>query len=112
MSVVSRRDALKQLSAAVILGPSMVWRRATDIVVAGRPVEIAVASVSATTVRVTLRPVVNGSVAPIPPSGELASDELGRIVKHARDGRTLPNVLAGNLVVKFTNAPPTIQVES
>ncbi|MGH7504611.1 MAG: twin-arginine translocation signal domain-containing protein, partial [Longimicrobiales bacterium] len=69
---VSRRDALKQLGVAgggllcagAIRGPA-----SAPIVVAGQPVEIGVWSVSASTVRITVRPLAEGVPAPVPFTG-------------------------------------------
>src|SRR5262245_9328433 len=56
---IPRRDALKTIGAAgagLALGGGILRGQATDIIVAGQPVEIAVSSVSQMTVRVTVRP--------------------------------------------------------
>ena len=60
---ISRRDAVKQLAAssASLMAFAGVIRGAEDIVVAGQPVEIAVWSLSRSTVRITVRPITVGS---------------------------------------------------
>jgi hypothetical protein len=69
---ISRRDALKHLGAAgagFVISGGVIRGQSADIVIAGTPVEIAVSSVSAATVRITLRPIQPGAAAPIPVTG-------------------------------------------
>ena len=56
---VSRRDAVKQLAGAtagVVLAGGTIRGQSDAIVVAGKPVEIVVSSVSPSTVRITALP--------------------------------------------------------
>src|SRR5688572_25670566 len=115
----SRRDVLKALgataagAAASALFPSRILRgQAADIVVAGRPVELAVSSLSAATVRLTVRPIADGAVAPVPVTGALVADEPASTVRRTRDAAGLARVRAGDLVVRFTDGPPAILVET
>jgi alpha-glucosidase (family GH31 glycosyl hydrolase) len=112
---LSRREAIRQLGAAgaaIALGPQIIRGRATDIIVAGKRVEIEVASVSTATVRLTIRPVESGGLTPVPLTGELAKEHPGRVVAHGRTASSVAHVRAGDLVVRFTDAPPTIIVET
>lgn len=115
MKPVSRRDALKQLGTVgvgVALGGRRVLRgAATDIVVAGQAVEITVASLSTTTMRVTVQPLLGGVAQPIPVTGELAAETLGRSMRHSRAASALSHVRAGDLVVRVTDSPPTLTFE-
>lgn len=110
---ISRRDALKQMGA---LGAGLALHGGTlrgsfqDIVVAGQPVELTVASLSPSTVRLTLRPLREGRPEAVPFTGALARDEPGTAVARGRDVAGLEEVRAGDLVVRFTDAPPAIQV--
>ncbi len=109
---ISRRDALKQLatSGAGLMFAGAIRGRAADIIVAGQPVEIAVWSVSPATVRVTVRALTDGS--PVPPTGALVQEDFGRALARARDTAAASRVRAGNVVVSYTDGPPTIQVRT
>ncbi len=113
---VSRRDALKQLGAAgavLALGrPTFIRGSAKGIVVAGQPAEIAVASLSASTARITVQPLRNGVADPVPFTGELLAEKLGKPLTRARDSAPLSHVRAGDLTIKFSDAPPTLTVET
>ncbi len=112
---ISRRDVLKRLGAAgaglAITGTRLRGFPA-DIVVAGRPVELEVASLSARTVRLTLRPIESGRPATLPFTGALAKDDEGSTVASGRDDAAFAHVRAGDLVVRFSDAPPTIHVDT
>ena len=117
---ISRRAALKRLAAigagfAVsgdALGGLIIRRRGRDIVIAGQPVEIAVSSVSPTTVRLTVRPLRNGQPAPLPATGELAEEELGTMSARGRTTPELVRVRVGDLVMSFADDPPRIRIET
>ncbi len=111
---ISRRDALKQLAAsgAGMMFAGTIRGGAADIIVAGQPSEIAVWSVSPDTVRITVRPLQSGSPVPVPVTGALVQEEPGTALTRARDGTRLARVRAGNVVVRFTEGPPTIHVET
>src|SRR5439155_1542293 len=88
-----------------------------DIVVDGRPVEIAVAAVSGHTVRVTVLPLVGGSRGSLSVDGALVREDLGggrggRIAARRRTAESFAPVQAGELTVRFTPEPPTIAVEA
>jgi alpha-glucosidase (family GH31 glycosyl hydrolase) len=112
---VSRRDALKRFGAAgagLAFSGAVIRGQSEDIVIAGQPVEIAVSSVSAITVRVTVRPLQNGNPASIPVTGALVKEEFAPPLVRSRVSSGLPRVRAGDLAVRFTGNPPTIHVES
>ena len=101
---LSRRDALKQLGAVgagFVLGDHLIRGRSTDIVIAGQPVEIAVASLSAATVRLTIRPLKDGRATPVPLTGALVQEEPGRVLARARSATAVARVSASDLVVKL-----------
>jgi alpha-glucosidase/alpha-D-xyloside xylohydrolase len=113
--LISRRDALKHLGAAgagLALGGSILRGRFQDIVVAGHPVELAVATLSPSTVRLTLLPLEGGQAQPVPFTGALVEDDPGDTLARGRDGAALDRVTAGDLVVRFTDDPPMIRVET
>jgi alpha-glucosidase/alpha-D-xyloside xylohydrolase len=110
---VSRRDALKHLGAAgagFVIAGGVIRGQATDIVIAGKPVEIAVSSVSASTVRITVRPILNGAPSPVAVTGALVKNEFGASIARGRTAAAVARVRAGDLIVSFTADPPTIHV--
>lgn len=115
---LSRRDALKQLGAAgagVMLGARehIIRGRMADLVIAGRPAELAIATVSPATVRITLRPLqAGGAATPVAATGELAQDDVGKVVAHGHTVANDSHVRAGDLIITFTDGPPTIVVET
>ena len=111
----SRRDALKRLagvSGLSLLDAGTIHGAASEIVVAGQPVEIVVASVSPTTLRLTVRPLANGRPTDVPVTGELVEQAIGKLIARDRMGRAVSRVRAGELVVSFTADPPTLHVET
>jgi alpha-glucosidase len=111
---ISRRQALKRLasSGAGMMLAGVIRPPVADIIVAGQKVELAVWSLSATTVRVTVRPLAEGTPAPIPFTGALVEEQLGARRVAARDGGAASRIRAGDLVVGFTPDPPTIHVRT
>ena len=115
MTRIPRRQALKDLglaTAGLAISGGIIRGRGADIIVAGRPVEIAVSSVSPATVRITVRPVVDGTPAAIATTGALERESFGANLAAARIAGPLARVRAGNLTVRFTPAPPTLVVET
>jgi alpha-glucosidase (family GH31 glycosyl hydrolase) len=113
---VSRREILKQLGTAgagVLLAPQVIRGQSpADIIVAGVAVEIVVSSLSLNTVRITVMPIGGGQPGAVPVDGALLREDLGRVVSHTRGAYKFAPVTAGDLVVRYTAAPPTIHVET
>lgn len=116
---ISRRDAVTQLGvigAGLAFGGTLsrsahiVRGLADDLVIAGQPVEIAIASVSPATVRLTIRPVQDGSMPPLRQTGELALSSEPVVAGAARRATELARVKAGDLVVSVTDGPPTVRI--
>jgi alpha-glucosidase/alpha-D-xyloside xylohydrolase len=110
---ISRRDALKTLGAAgagFVISGGVIRGQSSDIVIAGRPVEIAVSSVSAITVRITVRPILEGGPSPVPVTGALLTDEFAAGIARGRVAAALARVRAGDLIVGFTPGPPTVHI--
>jgi alpha-glucosidase len=109
----SRRDALRAIgagSAGLLVGGGVIrGQGGADILVAGRPAEILVASETASTVRLTVRGTINNKPAPMAVTGALAREDTTpagqRVVPATR-------VRAGDLVVRFTPNPPTLNLET
>lgn len=111
---ISRRDAVKQLATtgAAMMFAGSIRGLTAPITIAGEPVEIAVWSVSPSTVRIAVRPLRNGSVTPVPVTGALVQEQFGNPVATARDAAAASRVRAGNIVVSFTESPPTVHVRT
>jgi alpha-glucosidase/alpha-D-xyloside xylohydrolase len=110
---VSRRDALKQLSAAgagAALAPRLLFQTG-PITVDGRPVEVSVLSMSAMTVRLIVTPLVDGTPSPLVDDGVLEGPQFA---KQARPFRTapLPAIDARDLVVRFNPFPPAFVIQT
>src|SRR6186713_2351908 len=111
---ISRRAALKQLGAvasgAVFAGAFR--SESADIIVGGKPVEIAVWSLSPTTVRITVSPLVAGTPVKVAPTGALIVDDTMRPVARGTVPSGVAQVRARNVVLKFTASPPTLAIET
>jgi alpha-glucosidase (family GH31 glycosyl hydrolase) len=108
---LSRRLVLKRLGAA---GAGVAFSgvgtgQARSITVAGKPAEIVVASVSPSTVRITVLPVGGPSVAD---DGALVSAAAGKELGRRRAPAPLEPIRAGDLTVRFTVEPPVIHVDT
>jgi len=112
---VSRRDALKRFGTAgggAVLTRGIIRGQSSDIVVAGKPVEIVVSEVSRSTVRLTILPIDRGRLATVPEDGALVPDAGGRRQSRRRAADRFDPIRTGNLTVRFTSAPPTLHVET
>ena len=111
---LTRRQLLQQLGAtagAAMIPLGVIRGQESPIMVAGKPVEIAVFSVSADTVRITVRPVEAEKVEAIPYTGALVADEFGAALGRGRTAAGVKSVRAGRLTVAFTDGPPTITIK-
>ncbi len=110
---LSRRDALKQIAAAgagVVATGSTIWGQAEPIRIAGMPVEIAVASISDNTVRITAAAIAGASG--VPEDGALVKEAEPKPIARGRVAGTFKPIKAGNFVVRYTAEPPTIHVDT
>ena len=110
---LSRRDALKQIAAAgasVVAASGIIRGQAAPIRMAGVPVEIAVASISASTVRITAAAIVGAGG--VPEDGALVKEAEAKPIARGRVADTFKPIKAGNLVVRYTAEPPMIHVDS
>jgi alpha-glucosidase len=109
----SRRNALKHLAAAGVgaaLHPVVIRGQSAPIRVAGMPVEIAVASISPVTVRVTVSALVG--TGGVPDDGALVAAAEGKPAARGRRGDALARVRAGTLSLRYTADPPTLHVDN
>ena len=97
---VSRRVALKHIATAgagMAIAPAII-RGQSPIIVAGKPVEIAIVPISRSTVRISVRPIVNGAAQPVVNRGALVAAAEQRVA-------------SGDLVVRILEgASPTIAI--
>src|SRR6185503_9570543 len=112
---ISRREVLRAISSAgagAALGAGTLSAQETGLRVRGRAVEIAVAPVSAHTVRISLAPIENGRTQPIKSDGSLvelaATSQASRFTALTRG----ESVRCGELLVKLTPDPLTIRIEA
>lgn len=109
---VSRRHALKRITSAgagVILSGGVIRGELQRIRIAGMPVEIAVASVGPSTVRITVAAIVGA--AGIPDDGALVRAAETPPIARRRAPETFRPVRAGQVTVRYTAEPPTIHIE-
>jgi alpha-glucosidase (family GH31 glycosyl hydrolase) len=109
---VCRRKALKTISAAsagAVLAPAVLRGQSSSILVNGNPVEIAIASVSASTVRISVLPIAT-TPANVRNDGALVAAATGRALGRRRVNFT--PVTAGNLVVRFGTDSRTLHVDT
>jgi alpha-glucosidase/alpha-D-xyloside xylohydrolase len=111
---VSRRNAMKRLGAAGagLLIPAGLPRGVRGpIIVAGRPVEIAVSALGPATIRLTAVPLEGGRAAAIPDDGALAPTAEGRTAGRGRTWERLGRISAGGFTVRFAPDPPAVLIE-
>jgi len=112
---MTRRQALQLAAGAgALLDTSAAHPRNTGeaIMVAGRPVEVALSAATPQTVRITIQPLENGQPQPIPSDGALAKENWGLPLTRLR---TLPapvSVRPGDLTVRISPNPLTFRVEA
>jgi alpha-glucosidase (family GH31 glycosyl hydrolase) len=94
---ISRREALRQLAVAgagTMLAPRIIRGQAAPIMVAGRPCEIVILPISRSTVRISVRPIVDGTPQPIVNRGALVDAAERRVT-------------SGDLLVRVRPGPST-----
>ncbi|MEX1129050.1 MAG: TIM-barrel domain-containing protein [Vicinamibacterales bacterium] len=108
---IPRRAALKQIGlagAGVMVSGGVFRGQSAPITIAGRPVEIAIASVTPSTVRITVLP-LDGTA--VPEDGALVPAAAGRPAGRAPAAERFTPIRAGDLTVRFTVGPPVLHVE-
>jgi alpha-glucosidase len=105
---VTRRRALEQLglTGAGLACGGIIRGQSRPILVNGVPVEVAVASVSPITVRISVLPI--GGVG-LPNDGALVTAAAGKPLARRREA--FVPIRSGNLTVRFTADPPTIHID-
>ena len=107
----SRRDVLKQIGfagAGAVIAPAVIRGQSSPIRIAGMPVEIAVASVSPTTVRITAAGIAGA--AGVPDDGALVrgaeAKPLGRVRASDASNRSRRAISSS-----ASRRPPTIHID-
>ena len=110
---ITRRGMLKKLTAGsgALVGRGLAFPQETPIQIAGRPVEITLTPVSPKTVRITIAPIENGQVQPVPIDGALVKQNWGRPAARLRTLANSRSVKCGELIVKLSGNPLAIRVE-
>src|SRR5262245_42476404 len=100
---ISRRDALKTLGVSSLgmmfagkIRGAEIDGTIADIVVGGEPVEIAVWTLSRSTVRITVHPIRSGSATAVPYTGALDTSATGTRVATTRDSERKSGIVAGD----------------
>ncbi|HMV85860.1 MAG TPA: glycoside hydrolase family 31 protein [Blastocatellia bacterium] len=111
---ISRRKALKNLGAAGAgaLLASPIAGQDTAIQITGKPVEIALASVSPQTLRLTIAALENGQPRPVSQDGSLAEQRRPAPVARLTTLAQERTVRCGALNVKLSPSPLTIRIEA
>jgi alpha-glucosidase (family GH31 glycosyl hydrolase) len=115
MRQISRRETLKRFGSAgagILLGSQTSVAQNSTIKVTGRPVEIALSSVSPHTVRISITAIENGKRQPIPHDGLLLQKEWSPPHARLTTLNRMQNVRCGELRVKLSAQPLTIRIET
>ncbi len=112
---LTRREALKSVAAigsSALIAQQITRAQEASIRIAGRPVEIALTSVSAANVRITIAPIIDNQVQPITSIGTLVKNDWGKPAASLRTLSGSRSVKCGELTVILTADPLTIRVEA
>ena len=101
MKPINRREVLKSIATAgALLGNE----------IAGRPIELAITAATSQTVRITIQPIANDELLPIPRDGALVQAEWGTPALRWRPIAGTRHVKCGSLTVDVSANPFTIRV--
>jgi len=109
---ITRREAIGSVAGAGMLAIAGAARaqQGGELLLAGTPVEIAITSVSARTVRVTVRALENAQQ-PVSPDGALVREDWGQPAARIRSAAAPGTVKCGDLTVKFSHDPLAVTIE-
>src|SRR6185295_17595716 len=113
--LISRREALRVFGSAgagAAFGGAALAAQEGGLRIAGRSVEIAVSSVSAHTVRISLAPLEIGRTQPIRSDGSLIEQGVAPAAKRFISLTSGNSVRFGDLLVALEPDPLTIRVEA
>jgi alpha-glucosidase/alpha-D-xyloside xylohydrolase len=113
---MTRRDALKGIAASAaalsLVQPDCAAAQESPIIVAGKPVELALFAASPQTIRVTIQSIENGEPQAISQDGALVKATWGMPLARLR---TLPGtrtVKSGKLQATLSSNPLTVKIET
>jgi alpha-glucosidase (family GH31 glycosyl hydrolase) len=111
--VITRRGMLKNAAAGggALLGHGLGLCQDTPLQVAGRPVEIALSTVSPQTARITIQAIEDARLQPVLVDGALVKESWGQPVARLRTIGNARTFKCGELAVKVSSNPLTIRVE-
>ena len=112
---ISRRRAMQRIAngaGALAVTAAGAQQSASQIIIAGRPVEVAITAASAHTIRLTAQPVENDAALPIPTDGALIKDDWGRPGARFRSLTAPQTARHGQFTVRFSNGPLTVRCET
>jgi alpha-glucosidase/alpha-D-xyloside xylohydrolase len=109
---VTRRAAIRHLAAAgaAAISPTVLRGQSSPIRIAGMPVEIAIASISPATVRITVAAVVG--TGGVPDDGALVPAAEAKPLTRRRTAERFAPVRAGSLSVRYAADPPAIYIDT
>src|SRR3954453_3557656 len=113
MKPSNRREALKSIATAgagVLLGSEGSFAQQAPIQIAGRPIEITITAATPQTVRITIQPIENGQLLPVPRDGALVQAEWGPPALRWRPIGGTRHIQCGNLTVDVSANPFAIRV--
>src|SRR5580692_6499472 len=100
---MTRRQALRNVAAGAggLLAAQTAAAQA-DLRLAGRPIEIALTSISPLTVRIAIQPIENGQPVPIASDGALVKEDWGPPAARLRSLAAPRTVKCGELMVALS----------
>ena len=77
----------------------------------GKPVELTVTPVSSQAVRITIQPIEDGRLKPIPKDGALVNEDFGKRAASIRSVAGFPTVMCGDPNATVSADPTAIRIE-
>lgn len=113
MKPSNRREALKSIAtagASALLGGEASFAQPAPIQIAGRPIEITIATATPQTMRIAIQPIENGQPVPVPRDGALVQADWGAPALRWRPIAGTRHVKCGSLTVDVSANPFAIRV--
>src|SRR5437764_12612712 len=107
----TRRQALQTFATATVLaGVRARGASESTLQIGGKPVEVALSSVSPSTGRIEVLP-LDGNATSVTPDGALVQEQWGKRIARLRGGTKGKGMKCGDLTVTVTDKPLTIRVQ-
>lgn len=113
MKPSNRREALKSIATAgagALLGGEGSFAQEAPVQIAGRPIEITITATSLQTVRITIQPIENGQLLPVPRDGALVRADWGAPALRWRPIAGTRHIKCGSLTTDVSANPFAISV--